>query len=568
MVNGIIALAQAARLASSFAYNIHAYEPENYSKDVEKALNAGNSPAIVYELSQQELEESSLNGLDNIFDQIEDSAQDTAQDIDEVNWNNMSKEEKVLELISRANNIIDKYGDILGDSKIDSDDSLEDFANNLREKASDSDSQNFKNDATNFLRNYDATNNFEDYINNNPQEPIVEDDKSFVTPELTETLNVTSDETSFWTDVKNRPWDLYGIMAGFGLAGLASAALISSPITRRLKSGYKLRKNGTKYLVGERSYNNAKELSKTNKKIAKMLKKLKKNPNKKHLKNRYTKALENQFKYAKKCYESSLNFEPDYSILKKYAKSAQFSSLFLNRQYTNKETFPPKSYRNLMGAVKLYSKAQKAIKTKSKDRFMNKALKKVSKITMPDVYYGKHIIELEAPSGKKSYPIFPQRYISSKESETTKFFDEICKFYPSLESKTYKGKIEYKDTDGKDYTLAYSFDNFAAASAIKSALLAEIPEDAKNVKISEYVKGKVRTRVKSISYDEDKFKAIQKKAKNILEINKNSVDMAKTYTTEKSAKSKSKKSLKTLAATTATAVTSGRSTSTDHSLGM
>ena len=54
----------------------------------------------------------------------------------------------------------------------------------------------------------------------------------------------------------------------------------------------------------------------------------------------------------------------------------------------------------------------------------------------------------------------------------------------------------------------------------------------------------------------------------VVEINKNSVDMAKTYTTEKSAKRKSKTSLKTLAATTATAVTSGRSTSEDHSLGM
>ena len=84
----------------------------------------------------------------------------------------------------------------------------------------------------------------------------------------------------------------------------------------------------------------------------------------------------------------------------------------------------------------MYAKAQQESSSDKKNKLMDKAAKIAKDITLADgsLYYGANVMKL----GKDTYPIFPQRYISSGlienlDKDTQNYFNEIYKLYPTME---------------------------------------------------------------------------------------------------------------------------------------
>lgn len=516
--NVLLAMMQAVRLAVSMQSGMNEYAERDYTEDVQKALEASNATSYSYvneeerendldqygfafTASEEQAEEEGLtgggdgnepehkSGLDDLFDQMEDSAHDTAGDIDEQDWSNMTDAEKASELLLRANALVDNYGDILGSDDITSD-SLDDFVNNLRDTVNNSDNDEFRDDANDFLRNYDAANNFEqdsqdqnipaqdpaqgDFVGADGSSPVEEYDEQRI---------------EFWT-----------IIASLGLAAVAVVTVPS--VIKAANRGLSLRNNGTRYLIGQSSLKEAKKLSKLNKKVKKAQDKLSKKPTSVRLRKKLEKVVSKRNNYAKSCYIASSTKKANFEYLEKYAKKALKSARYGNKEYTNKENLTSSNYKNLMKAVRMYAKAQQESSSSKKSKLMDKAAKIAKDITLADgsLYYGANVMKL----GKDTYPIFPQRYISSGlienlDKDTQNYFNEIYKLYPTMEKATYSGEISY-ELNGETKSLKYSFDNVAAADAIKAALLVGIDTKVEGITIKETVQTPRRSETQTTEY--------------------------------------------------------------------
>ena len=319
--NVLLAMMQAVRLAVSMQSGMNEYAERDYTEDVQKALEASNATSYSYvneeerendldqygfafSASEEQAEEEGLtgggdgnepehkSGLDDLFDQMEDSAHDTAGDIDEQDWSNMTDAEKASELLLRANALVDNYGDILGSDDITSD-SLDDFVNNLRDTVNNSDNDEFRDDANDFLRNYDAANNFEQdsQDQNTPAQDPAQGD--FVGADGSSPVEEYDEQRiEFWT-----------IIASLGLAAVAVVTVPS--VIKAANRGLSLRNNGTRYLIGQSSLKEAKKLSKLNKKVKKAQDKLSKKPTSVRLRKKLEKVVSKRNNYAKSCYIAS-----------------------------------------------------------------------------------------------------------------------------------------------------------------------------------------------------------------------------------------------------------------------
>lgn len=496
-----------------------ASEQENMAKKVQETVAAANATASYYFIdveeerdylddlglavssSEEQAEEEGLtgggdgddpkptSGLDDLFDQMEDSSHDTAGDIDEQDWSNMTDAEKASELLLRANALVDNYGDILGSDDITSD-SLDDFVNNLRDTVNNSDNDEFRDDANDFLRNYDAANNFEQdsQDQNTPAQDPAQGD--FVGSDGSSPVEAYDEQRiEFWT-----------IVASLGLAAVAVVTVPS--VIKAANRGLSLRNNGTRYLLGQSSLRDAKKLSKLSKKVKKAQEKLSKNPESKRLASKLEKIVSKRNNYAKSCYIASSTKKANFEYLEKYAKKALKSARYGNKEYTNEENLTSSNYKNLMKAVRMYAKAQQESSSSKKSKLMDKAAKIAKDITLADgsLYYGANVMKL----GKDTYPIFPQRYISSGllenlDKDTQNYFNEIYKLYPTMEKATYSGEISY-ELNGERKSLKYSFDNVAAADAIKAALLVGIDTKVEGITIKETVQTPRRSETQTTEY--------------------------------------------------------------------
>ena len=516
--NVLLAMMQAVRLAVSMQSGMNEYAERDYTEDVQKALEASNATSYSYvneeerendldqygfafTASEEQAEEEGLtgggdgnepehkSGLDDLFDQMEDSAHDTAGDIDEQDWSNMTDAEKASELLLRANALVDNYGDILGSDDITSD-SLDDFVNNLRDTVNNSDNDEFRDDANDFLRNYDAANNFEQdsQDQNTPAQDPAQGD--FVGSDGSSPVEAYDEQRiEFWT-----------IIASLGLAAVAVVTVPS--VIKAANRGLSLRNNGTRYLIGQSSLKEAKKLSKLNKKVKKAQDKLSKKPTSVRLRKKLEKVVSKRNNYAKSCYIASSTKKANFEYLEKYAKKALKSARYGNKEYTNKENLTSSNYKNLMKAVRMYAKAQQESSSNKKNKLMDKAAKIAKDITLADgsLYYGANVMKL----GKDTYPIFPQRYISSGlienlDKDTQNYFNEIYKLYPTMEKATYSGEISY-ELNGETKSLKYSFDNVAAADAIKAALLVGIDTKVEGITIKETVQTPRRSETQTTEY--------------------------------------------------------------------
>ena len=279
----------AAANATASYYFIDVEEERDYLDDLGLAVSS----------SEEQAEEEGLtgggdgddpkptSGLDDLFDQMEDSSHDTAGDIDEQDWSNMTDAEKASELLLRANALVDNYGDILGSDDITSD-SLDDFVNNLRDTVNNSDNDEFRDDANDFLRNYDAANNFEQdsQDQNTPAQDPAEGD--FVGSDGSSPVEAYDEQRiEFWTIVAS--------------LGLAAVAVVTVPfVIKAANRGLSLRNNGTRFLLGQSSLKDAKKLSKLSKKVKKAQEKLSKKPTSVRLRNKLEKVVskrEDSFSY-------------------------------------------------------------------------------------------------------------------------------------------------------------------------------------------------------------------------------------------------------------------------------
>ena len=283
----ILALAQTVRLTAAMQAGMSEFsasEQENMAEKAQQAVAAANATASYYFIddeeerdylddlglavssSEEQAEEEGLtgggdgdepkptSGLDNMFGQMQDSAHDTAGESDEQDWAGMTDAERAEELLLRANALVDNYGDILGSDNITSD-SLESFVDDLREAVDNSDNDEFKGDAKNFLRNYDAANNFEQdsQDQNTPAQDPAEGD--FVGSDGSSPVEAyDAQRIEFWT-----------IVASLGLAVIAAVAVPSA--IKAANRGLSLRNNGTRFLLGQSSLRDAKKLSKLSKKV-------------------------------------------------------------------------------------------------------------------------------------------------------------------------------------------------------------------------------------------------------------------------------------------------------------
>ena len=515
--NVFLAVMQTFRLAVSMQSGMNEYAERDYTEDVQKALEASNATSYSYvneeerdylddlglavTSSEEQAEEEGLtgggdgddlkptSGLDDLFDQMEDSSHDTAGDIDEQDWSNMTDAEKASELLLRANALVDNYGDILGSDDITSD-SLDDFVNNLRDTVNNSDNDEFRDDANDFLRNYDAANNFEQdsQDQNTPAQDPAEGD--FVGSDGSSPVEAYDEQRiEFWT-----------IVASLGLAAVAVVTVPS--VIKAANRGLSLRNNGTRFLLGQSSLKDAKKLSKLSKKVKKAQEKLSKKPTSVRLRNKLEKVVSKRNDYAKSCYIASSTKKANFEYLEKYAKKALKSARYGNKEYTNKENLTSSNYKNLMKAVRMYAKAQQESSSSKKSKLMDKAAKIARDITLADgsLYYGANVMKL----GKDTYPIFPQRYISSGlledlDKDTQNYFNEIYKLYPTMEKATYSGEISY-ELNGERKSLKYSFDNVAAADAIKAALLVGIDTKVEGITIKETVQTPRRSETQTTEY--------------------------------------------------------------------
>ncbi len=529
--NVFLAVMQTFRLALSMQSGVNGFsasEQENMAEKAQQAVAAANATASYYFIddeeerdylddlglavssSEEQAEEEGLtgggdgdepkptSGLDDLFDQMEDSAHDTAGESDEQDWAGMTDAERAEELLLRANALVDNYGDILGSDDITSD-SLESFVDDLREAVNNSDNDEFKGDANNFLRNYDAANNFEQ--NSQDQNTPVQDpaEGDFVGSDGSSPVEAYDEQRiEFWT-----------IVASLGLAVIAAVAVPSA--IKAANRGLSLRNNGTRFLLGQSSLKDAKKLSKLSKKVKKAQEKLSKNPESKRLASKLEKAVNKRDSYAKSCYNASKKRKANYSYLKKYSKKALRSASLGNREYTNEEELSAKNYKKLMKAVNLYAKAMDETSSSKKTKLMDKATKIAENVTLADgsLYYGSNVMKL----GKNTYPLFPQRYISTGitnnlDEDTQKYFNEIYKLYPTMEKATYSGEISY-ELNGETKYLKYSFDNAAAADAIKSALLFGISTDVEAITITETVQTPRRSKTETTQYAGQDWKDLQ-----------------------------------------------------------
>ena len=429
------------------------------------------------------------SGLDDLFGDMAENAHDTAKESDEQKWAGMTDAERANELLLRANALANNYGDILGSDKITSD-SLDDFVNNLRDTVNNSDNDEFRDDANNFLRNYDAANNFEQdsQDQNTPAQDPAQGD--FVGGDGSSPVEAYDEQRiEFWT-----------IVASLGLAAVAVVTVPS--VIKAANRGLSLRNNGTRFLLGQSSLKDAKKLSKLSKKVKKAQEKLSKKPTSVRLRNKLEKVVSKRNDYAKSCYIASSTKKANFEYLEKYAKKALKSARYGNKEYTNKENLTSSNYKNLMKAVRMYAKAQQESSSSKKSKLMDKAAKIARDITLADgsLYYGANVMKL----GKDTYPIFPQRYISSGlledlDKDTQNYFNEIYKLYPTMEKATYSGEISY-ELNGERKSLKYSFDNVAAADAIKAALLVGIDTKVEAITIKETVQTPRRSETQTTEY--------------------------------------------------------------------
>ena len=326
----------------------------------------------------------------------------------------------------------------------------------------------------------------EDAINKNPETGLDVETKPEELPNGNDSTVSDAPGVKEAVSYDSKRIDLWAVIAGLGIAVVASTGVLIKRIKKAATRGAAVRKSGTELNING---------SKLQEKISKVQTKI----NELDINSKKAKKLENKKLKLEEKYNLTKNIYQNPKLLYNYANNAiETANLIAGRNKEYFDQIDAKNYIKLMKGIKHYSKAT-ILKNNEKEKKSNNQLKKalsyLNDVNLKsfNTYYGKNVINDSNISGlNKTLPIFPQRYVYTQDEgcpkEIQKSFDEIVSTYSKLEKKAYYVKISYENNKSKN-SIHYGFDNELGAKKLKEKLISYLKaKNSTNIEITEIIR--------------------------------------------------------------------------------